>query len=65
MLCLLYLKIRWLFCYNLKLKLVFIQMNQKPNQEIQVNAVFIIAQNNNTDKTNRKRKKYIELNYAD
>ena len=40
-------------------------MNQKPNQEIHVNAVFIIAQNNNTDKTNRKRKKYIELNYAD
>ena len=37
-------------------------MNQKPNQEIQVNAVFIIALNNNTNKTNKK--KYIEFNYA-
>ena len=55
MLCLLYLKIRWLFCYNLKLKLVFIQMNQKPNQEIQVNAVFIIAQNNNTLQNKQKK----------
>ena len=30
-------------------------MNQKPNQEIQVNAVFIIAQNNNTLQNKQKK----------